>query len=806
MSSDLRVALRIQATSGNSRREIAQVERDLRQAGKEGARSLANESWKAGAAVGNIGRVGAASYKVMRQGMRDAAQGGTNVRLEVNKTAEELKAMSQAARKAARDSKAELLRTEREGVRPLRESVDKTGGSFRRLAQTGGRQLRTLKTVAAGVRSEFDRIKGVAGSVNGRLAGLGVGIAVGQQFGSSAALDRTLIRTGQTAGMTAAQREEWRNEGFRIARENGIDRDSVDAGFNTLIASGVSYNASKLTADAIGQTTAVTGADSSVLGKAVVAGASAFNIDLEKPGAALDLLQKMTVAGRLGNAELENLADLFPKIGGAASSAGMSIQQALAFTETLSTVEMQPDRLGTLAESTLRIFSNKQYRDQVTKSTGVRFFDQAGNSRNPEAVFGDLKRKYDKLTTPEQRAQFQGTVFKGMDQDTVRGARIMLTGNRLKTFASQGRQIEAADAVIQRDRKENTESASGTAGRMRATLREAMDRMAQPINKALAETGTYLLDDLNLSGGQLLAGGAGVLAGGYYGGRGAKKLGGMVGSKLFGGAETMRNIAVGRVLEEATGVQSVFVTNWPGASGTPELPSSGGTSGKGGSGSGKGAGSAGWLALAGRFSPALAALVTAGSSPENSDEDRLAMVPRNKLISDGERAYQSSYYQARLALADQAPGDLPYAQREQWLTDNARRIAQQQSGLTASGDSVADARTWAGDLNARLNATMMDKPVTGMALLQQGNSQQFRDDVNDLVNGSGQWASIAAGRLGGPGTQDTSGQDMAQTLKALVGQMQTLVGQPLVVEVRSNDDHIYATVERRAGIEARRGK
>lgn len=790
MSSDLRVALRIQATSGNSRREIAQVERDLRQAGKEGARSLATESWKAGAAVGNIGRVGAASYKVMRQGMRDAAQGGTNVRLEVGKTSEELKAMSQAARKAARDSKAELLRTEREGVRPLRESVDKTGGSFRRLAQTGGRQLRTLKTVAAGVRSEFDRIKGVAGSVNGRLAGLGVGIAVGQQFGSSAALDSQMIRTAQTAGMTAGERDAWRNQGFQIAKAYGIDPDAVYAGGDALLAGGLSVKGTFASADAIGQASAVTKADSGVLAGALLTGAKSFDVDLEKGDAALEMLQQMTVAGRLGAAELENLSDIFPKIGSNAKAAGMTFAQSLAFVETLSAFERQPERLGTLAESTLRMFNTAQYREQVTKATGVQFFNKDKSTRDPQAVLTDIKNKYDKLKNDKERADFMGTVFKGMDQDLVRGMRFLLPGDSLGTMASHTDTIHNGGAVFQRDLKANTESASGTAGRMRATLREAMDRMAQPINKALAETGTYLLDDLNLSGGQLLAGGAGVLAGGYYGGRGAKKLGGMVGSKLFGGAETMRNIAVGRVLEEATGVQSVFVTNWPAGSALPSVDIATGSKAKGVT-AGEGVGilaAAKWL---GGKSPFIATALQQGASGITSDEDRLAMVPRNKLIGDRERTYLSSFYQARIGLADQAPTDLPYADRERWLTDNARRIAQQQTGLTASGNSVADARNWAGDLNGRLNDALMAKPVTGMALLDQTNSQQFRDNVNGIVSGS---------------AQDTSEQDMAQTLTALVGQMQTLVGQPLVVEVRSNDDHIYATVERRAGIEARRGK
>ncbi|MDF5830382.1 hypothetical protein P4233_30990 [Pseudomonas aeruginosa] len=58
--------------------------------------------------------------------------------------------------------------------------------------------------------------------------------------------------------------------------------------------------------------------------------------------------------------------------------------------------------------------------------------------------------------------------------------------------------------------------------------------MAQPVNQALADTGSYLLDDLNLSGGQQLAGHAAATIGGYYAGRGAKALGGKVMGKLEG--------------------------------------------------------------------------------------------------------------------------------------------------------------------------------------------------------------------------------------------------------------------------------
>jgi len=805
MSSDLRVALRFQAHAGNSRREIEQINRDLRKAGKEGAKSLADESWKASSAITKVGQVGANSYKIIRGAMRETAKAGSGTRIEVSKTTTELKEMATAARKAARDAKTELMSTDRQGVQPLRQSVDKTEASFRRMAQNSGRSLRTLKTIAMGVRQEFDRIKGLGGSMQGQLAGLGIGVGVLSGMKSNANLERVLIRTKQTADMTTDQKDDWKKEGFRIAKDNGIGRDDVDRGFNTLIASGVKYDAAKLTADAIGQTTAVTGADSAVLGKAVVSGASAFNLDLNKAGVALDLLQKMTVAGRLGNAELENLADLFPKLGGAASAAGMSLSQALAFTETLSTVEMQPDRLGTLAESTLRIFTNKQYRDRITKTTGIGFFNKDGSSRNPQDVFGDLKTKYDKLKTDEMRAKFMGVVFKGMDQDTVRGSRIMITGNRLDTFGSQSKELDRSAPVIGRDLKENTESASGVAGRMKATFSEAIDRMATPLNKGFADMGRYLLDDLNLSGEQMLAGGAALGVGGYYAGRGAKAGAGALLNKFMGGPETLKNIAVGKVLEEATGVTSVFVTNWPagvapGGGGVPDLPN--------GFGPEKNKGKPGgfitpWLAPV-----ALAATATqiGGASATATDEGRLDATQRSKLLNDDQRTYQTSFYRNRMALADKSPD-----QSSDWLSTEAQRLAHHETGLTAAGLPIEGANTWAQGIANRALAAGADTFTA---------QQRLRDMMSQ--SGTGQpstWLASQAQRLANPlsggntaGFPGIAGNGAAPgaiganpAAQAVEERLRSLLAQPLVIEVRTDSNMIQAEVERRTNIQMRRG-
>ncbi|MFF3705014.1 phage tail tape measure protein, partial [Pseudomonas qingdaonensis] len=404
-------------------------------------------------------------------------------------------------------------------------------------------------------------------------------------------------------------------------------------GFDTLIASGLSYDKAKVSSEAIAQATAVTGADSGILAKALVTGSSAFDIDLSKPGAAVDILQKMIVAGRLGNAELENLSSIFPKIGQDAKSAGMSMAQALSFVETLSLIELEPDRLGTLAQSTLRAFNNGAYRKSVTENTGVEFFNKDKSLRNTQDVFTDLQRKYKALKNDKDRAKFMDVVFGKMDQDTQKGVKAFLSGDRLENFASNTTEINGAKGVIDKDLADNMNSSTAVGTRMKATLGEAIDRMAKPLNKGFADMGSYLLDDLNLSGEELLLGGAALGVGGYYAGRGAKAGAGALLNKYMGGPDTLRNIAVGKVLEEAAGVTSVFVTNWPGGmalgGGMPDLPDSK-PSGKGKPG-GFVSPWLGPIALGG------AATQIGGASPTANDEGRLDAVMRSKLLNDQER-------------------------------------------------------------------------------------------------------------------------------------------------------------------------
>lgn len=756
MSADLRVALRIQANSGNSRREIAGLNRDLRQAGKEGARSLATESQKAQTSISGIGRAGVGSFKAIRQAMRDSTKSGREFRTEVIQTGAGLKDMGQAARRAAQETKTSLRGADREGINPLRTNVDRTSVSFRQLARAATTSLSTIKSVAAATRSEFGRVKSMMSGVNGHLAGAGLGIGVGLSVASSAKYDRRMIQLGQTADMSPAQNEEMRKEIFRVSKSYGNDPDTILSGAEALLAGGLSPKAAKSSIDAIGQASALRNADPTILAGAGMAAKEAYGFDLENPATMLDILQKMTIAGDAAKAELTDLGDIFSKVGGNANAAGFKFHQSLGLIEALSNVEPNAENLRTMTGNFLSVFNTGTYQQQVSKTTGVEFFNKDKSRRDPFEVIADLRKKYDKMPDDKSRASFFNVVFKSMDRDAVTAWRWMLTGDRQSNMIDISGKVHNAAPVFNQQLKENTGSATGTAGRMRATLKDATDRMSRPINEAFASMGTYLLDDLNLSGEQMMGLGAATAIGGYYTGRGLKKGAGALLNKLPGMGnplETMKGIAVGKVLEEATGVTSVFVTNWPGNMGggiSPDIS-------LGSPDKGKTPGSVGkWLKAVEPYAkyavyrfPHIAGAFIPGSTPQD-DATRADQAQRSKLLSDGQKAYYSAFYNNRASLSEQNP-DVP----DSWISSQASRLSHQQTGMTAQGTSVAGTNEWA---------------------------QQQSDR---LLGG-------AMGGLGG--------------LNSAISRLEGALNRPFIFEVRTDTNTVFAEFERRVDMQMRRGR
>lgn len=463
----------------------------------------------------------------------------------------------------------------------LRLIITADGGPLQRaLAKSKGH----LASFGRTAKAEFDRIRRAASSLQGMLAGIGVGIGASMLIKQSANLDKTLTQIGQTAGEGQAGVAGLRAELFRMAGETGQSVENLKQGFNNAVQAGLDFREALPVLDATNKAMAITGAQASVLTSGLTVARTAFDFDLTTADTAVTLLDKMIVAGRLGNAELENLSDIFARVGVNARTAGMDFDKTLAFIEGLSQIERQPERLATLADSTLRLFTNTKYLEKAQAATGVNFFGKSGARRDPVAVLKDLKAVYDSISTEKGKATFMGKAFEGVDLDTIRGLRTLFSGQNLAQIEWFIAKIAAASGTMKKDIDGALNNAEDQAGRLAAKMREAADAFIRPLNRGIAEGIKMMINHpekggLGLTGGQIAGGAAGGLALGYLAYRGGSSLARRYLGRLGGmGA----GLAAGKVLESAAGVTPVFVTNWPAGglvAGVPGIPARAGTGG-----------------------------------------------------------------------------------------------------------------------------------------------------------------------------------------------------------------------------------
>lgn len=407
----------------------------------------------------------------------------------------------------------------------------------------------------------FSRMRGEMRALNAELTGFGAVTRLAGAAGllykaresvvNSARLDRDLGRIGRTADMSRAEVAKLREELWAMSAQTGQSRDDLQAAFDSAVQSGLRFSEALPVIKGVNTAIAVTNANADKLAGGLTVAAEAFNFDLSKPGLALELLDKMTVAGRQGNAELENLADIFARVGVNAASAGMSFDKTLAFIEVLSKVEKNPERLATLADSTLRLFNNQSYMKDAQKATGVRFFGADGSRRDALAVLGDLQSHYGALTTDKDRQRFIAGAFGKTDLDTQKGMRTLLGGDRLSEIDAFAAKIATASGTLDRDLAGAIDNAIDQAGRLQSVMGRAADAFITPINKyATVPLLEGIVDGDATTRAAIGAGAAGLAIAGRMawkrrGGRGAA-------------ADALGELA------GAAGAQRVFVTNWPG--------------------------------------------------------------------------------------------------------------------------------------------------------------------------------------------------------------------------------------------------
>lgn len=421
-----------------------------------------------------------------------------------------------------------------------------------------GRAVRRFTDQSSGFLA---RMRGEVGRLNAEIngfssitrlaAGAGALYKARETLVNSARLDRDLGRIGRTADMSREEVARLRKELWAMSEATGQSRDDLQAAFDGAVQSGLRFKEALPVIRAVNDAVAVTHSNASVLANGLTIAASAFQFDLSKPQQAAELLDKMTVAGRQGNAELENLADIFARIGVNAASAGMSFDKTLAFVEVLSKVEKNPERLATLADSTLRVFTKDQYMRAAQKATGVRFFTDDNARRDAVDVFADLEAKYKTLTNDKARQKFVSAAFGEADQDTIKGMRTLLAGGRIDEIERFAAGLSNATGTIQRDLEGALDNAIDQAGRLQAVMGRAADAFVKPLNSAvtvpLLES---FVDGDATTRTAMLAGAAGLAVAGRMAWKRRRGAG--------GAADALGEIA------GAAGAQRVFVTNWPG--------------------------------------------------------------------------------------------------------------------------------------------------------------------------------------------------------------------------------------------------
>lgn len=395
------------------------------------------------------------------------------------------------------------------------------------MAERANAAFAGMRSAAATAGRGMDQL---AGRYTASIAGLGVTYKATQAVMDSAKLDKFLARVAITGEASAQQAASLRTELYDMSRQTGRPMQDLLDGFYGLIQSGQGWEQALGTIRAINPAMAVTGAKAETLGSAMSVAAQAFKFDLADVKTATLVLDQMTQAGFAGNAELEDLASIFGRVGNSAKNAGMDFTQTLAFIERLSLVERQPERLATLVDSTLRLFTNNNYLKDAAKATGVKFYDAKGEKRAAVDVLKDIREEYKHFKTDAQRDKAFASAFGKTDLDTQRGLRILLDGNTLEDIGKMNADIKDAGGTIQKNLPDAIKNSVDQVGRLKAALGKAADEFAQPINDVVSRAIGKVLDDGKLGGKELLVGGAAAGLAGFgaikLAGRGLARMGG----------------------------------------------------------------------------------------------------------------------------------------------------------------------------------------------------------------------------------------------------------------------------------------
>lgn len=393
---------------------------------------------------------------------------------------------------------------------------------------------------------------------NEQFSEYGMGIASMNRLIESDSIDRKLKRAGWMSGMTTEQVSDQRKHMMATGRRNGNSASELAGTFENLVSQGLSHQQARFATDAIDQVITLTGESSDVVSDALMASFRSFDLSLKNDDQGMQSLAKMAVTSHGNRLSLVSIPKIIDAIDGT-TKRKLGENQTLSLVGEFSRQGFRNEDIAPMTASVGRIYVDPSSQMLATKVTGVPWVNGDGSMRTLDIILEEMQSRYRNLGSDQDRETFIDSAFQ--DEHARKAFRHLLSKDGLSSFRRKEQQLLTSYETVSAGIAMQRDSASVVAGRVKNSFTEAVDRVAQPINQFIAGAGDFLLDDLNLSGGGMVAlGVGGSIAGGAISGR-AGKVASAIG--LPDGVSTMRNAVLGKALERSMGITPVFVTNWP---------------------------------------------------------------------------------------------------------------------------------------------------------------------------------------------------------------------------------------------------
>lgn len=389
-----------------------------------------------------------------------------------------------------------------------------------------------------------------------------------------------LMRTGQSAADLNAQLSQVRSTAVSIQAFTPFSAEDVVKVEDTLLKAGLKLK------DVVGEGGAawaasaiatITGKDPVMMAQNLVHAAIPFKISGADYGKLADDLQRVSVAS---GADIDILGGQLKEVAGQAASMHISLKEMLTTLGVLMKHGMGEESGHSLSMFLTMLNGITPRSIQYMKQLGINAYDMHGHIKPTIDIINQLRGAFSKLTD-QQRQQAAVEIF------SRRGMRVALDvlepgeGSYEDITARIAEQASLPKKIAVKSNEYITQMHA-----LQTTWQTTQATFFTPFLTPLKEA-LGLLNDMAAKVGEigekhkgltsLFAGslGAGVIAGGSYGlyellrgaGAGSRVLKGIGGIKglLKGVVGSGAGIAEGKVVQAATGVIPVFVTNWPGS-------------------------------------------------------------------------------------------------------------------------------------------------------------------------------------------------------------------------------------------------